>query len=405
MAEKFTFNTPHPDIELGLPREPIDYFVTTPRKGIKKNTGLVLFIPGFGMLSDSPYVLDKLAPYIADKYNCLVVSVNYFGIHNRQETGAYYRLADDFFDRLREIYNIEASTSTPTISLTQDNLPALQNFAYNALSELSKVLSVKWLDPRCQVFLDFGKGEYESFGLLPAVDHLQITGEILKRYTLDTRRIIVFGSSYGGYIASLMGKFAPNTFSTIIDNSGFVKANIRHTITQELMMGSGHYLYINNLHFHVANNSPWTLIDEYSAHYFSDSHRNIRSLLHEPHFQKSSAQYHVFHSSQDQFTATIASKDKQVFLLKKYATVFYHRIEAQNIDGRVFKTMEHGMNASLRGVFDLAAQESKRKLFKAEYDNDFTLNKIHKFCCSGRNYNFHFREDYSLEISITSDGD
>jgi hypothetical protein len=402
MLEKFTLNTPHSDIELGLPRAPIDYFVTTPQKGVTKKTGLVLFIPGFGMLADSSYVVDKFAPYIADKYNCLVVSVNYFGIHNRPETGAYYRLADDFFDVLKRVYNLETSITIPNIPLTQEYLPQLQNFAYGTLTELSKVLSVNWIDPQCQVLLRYGKDEYESFGFLPALDYLQVTGEILKTYQIDTQRMIILGSSYGGYIANLIGKFAPNTFSTIIDNSGFVKANIRHVTSQESLIKTGAYGSFISLNCYVAHDSLWTLINENSSHYFSDDHRAIRSLFHTSHFQKTTTQYHIFHSVQDTLTATIAEKDKQVALLKKYAEVFYHRIEPQHIDGKVFKTMGHGMNASLRGLFDIVAKESRRKLFKPEYDNDFTLNKTHCFECVGRSYDFSFKDDYSLEVKITS---
>ncbi|MDD2814415.1 MAG: DUF2920 family protein [Thiotrichaceae bacterium] len=402
MLEKFTLNMPHPDIELGLPRAAIDYFVTIPHKGVKKNTGLVLFIPGFGMLANAPYVVDKLAPYLANQYNCLVVSVNYFGIHNRPETGAYYRLADDFFDLLREIYSLQASIESPTLSSTPANLPQLQNIATASLNGLGNVLPNQWINSQCQVLLKSGKGEYDSFGLLPVIDYLQVMGEVLKIYQIDTRKIIGFGSSYGGYIASLIGKLSPNTFSTIIDNSGFVKASIPHIISREYIKNSGIFYSFNGLNGYIVHEYLWTLEDEYSPYYFSDAHRAIRSLLHQAHFQKTSAQYHIFHSIQDDITATIAEKDKQVALLKKYAEVFYHRIEPQHIDGKVFKTMEHGMNASLRGLFDIVAKESRRKLFKPEYDNDFTLNKTHRFECVGRSYDFSFKDDYSLEVKITS---
>lgn len=402
MLEKLTLNSPHPDIELGLPRAAIDYFVKIPDSGIRQNTGLVLFVPGFGMLSSAPYVLNKLSPYIANKYNCLVVSINYFGIHSRSETGAYYRLADDFFDAVKRIYNLEASVTIPNIPLTQEYLPQLQNFASESLTALSKVLTVKWLDPQCQVLLKYAKNEYESFGFLPALDHLQITGEILKNYKIDMRRMIILGSSYGGYIANLIGKFSPNTFSTIIDNSGFINASIQHVVSKESLINPVFYYAAPDLRVCVAHDSLWTLRDESSPYYFSDGHRYIRSLLYESHFQKTVTQYHIFHSTQDMLTATIAEKDKQVALLKKYAEVFYHRIEPQHIDGKVFKTMAHGMNASLRGLFDIAAKESRRKLFKPEYDNDFTLNKTHRFECVGRSYDFSFKDDYSLEVKLTS---
>lgn len=398
MAEKFTLTNPHPDIELGFPRKPIDYFVTTPIKGINKKIGLVFFIPGFGMLSDSAYVLEKLSPYIADKYNCLVVSVNYFGIHNRPETGAYYRLADNFFDKFLECYHIEARVDAPQLAVNAENLPALQNFANSVLGQISKTFSYVWLDPRCQVLLRYGKEEYESFGLLPAIDYLQITGEILKNYPIDTRKIIILGSSYGGYIANLMGKFAPNTFSNIIDNSGFTQASIHHIASRDVMVNAG-YSKFENMQCDICQDSAWTIKDETSPYYFSDSHRKIRSLVCNEHYQSTSTQYHIFHSTKDILTATIEDKDKQVNHLKKYAKVFYHRIEEKHLDGQLFKTLEHGMQASMRKLFDFAFQEDKNQFYKAKSENDFTLNKTHTFYCGEWNYRFNFKDDYSLNIS------
>jgi Protein of unknown function (DUF2920) len=80
---------PHPDIELKFPRQPIEYFVTLPDKGIKQDTGLIMFIPGFGMLANDDYVANKLSPHLANQHNCIVVSLNYFGIYNRLNTNNF----------------------------------------------------------------------------------------------------------------------------------------------------------------------------------------------------------------------------------------------------------------------------------------------------------------------------
>ncbi|OMF91059.1 DUF2920 family protein [Paenibacillus sp. FSL R7-0337] len=68
---------PHADIELGFSRKELDYYVTSPVEGVTGETGLILTIPGFGGLANSVYQLEKLNPYLAEKYNCLVVSLKW----------------------------------------------------------------------------------------------------------------------------------------------------------------------------------------------------------------------------------------------------------------------------------------------------------------------------------------
>src|SRR5208337_1213729 len=70
---------PHPDIELGFERKPIEYFMTFPDNGINDDTGLILAIPGYGDRADFQYQKDKLRPYLANKYNCITVGINYIG--------------------------------------------------------------------------------------------------------------------------------------------------------------------------------------------------------------------------------------------------------------------------------------------------------------------------------------
>jgi len=85
---------------------------------------------------------------------------------------------------------------------------------------------------------------------------------------------MAFGSSYGGYITSLMGKYAPFTFSLIIDNSGFCVSSLYEVVGEKTGGYNGAIArYINNKRYEipVVTDTIWS-IDETSEYYFSDAH-------------------------------------------------------------------------------------------------------------------------------------
>ena len=401
---------PHADIELKFPRQPIEYFVTLPDKGIKQDTGLIMFIPGFGMLANDDYVANKLSPHLANQHNCVVVSVNYFGIYNRPNTnkgGGNIRLADDFSHSIQAVYGLSLTGGQDINQLhQQQTLEERDSYARRVLDGLSQALPmVKNLDPRCQVLLKTGRDEYQSFGLLPAIDHLQVLGEVIKQFKINRRRMIVYGTSYGGYVALLMGKFAPQTFSVVIDNSGFVCATMNYIVAKEFAGYSEDFrLSFDQMKVGILIDNPWTIVNETSPYFFADSHRQIRSLFNLSHWRKSTTRYFIFHSTQDNLsraTTSIEVIDKFVNLLKKHAQVDYTRVKSTDIDGKFFKNLSHGMNASLRGLFDRVVKtDKKHKLFKGTEENDFSLNSEYRLTCVDKIYVFNFKEDYTLTVSL-----
>lgn len=160
---------PHADIELGFDREELDYYVTLPDSGVTEETGLILTIPGFGGLANSSYQIEKLNPYLAEKYNCIVVSLNYFGIYRGTET----KLDDHFIHNMETVYGV---SSTYWHNISSDN-----DF-YTKVGELLESKGISKLDHRCQPLKITGRQEYQSFGFLPALDNLTVLGEVLKNY-------------------------------------------------------------------------------------------------------------------------------------------------------------------------------------------------------------------------------
>jgi hypothetical protein len=197
-------------------RNSLNYYVVLPQ-GYKETEpcGFVFTITGYGSTADDEYYKNKLNTYIADKYGFIVAGVRY---HNdaritserKVDIGkltAYYRLPQNYF-----------ASNTNIIDKLHDLLISRKLFR---------------IDPQCAMQADaFHK--YSSFGFMPAIDHLCVLHDILGKYAIDKRFISVLGTSYGGYIASVMGKYAPYTFSLIINNSGFSVAQLSEILGSKM---------------------------------------------------------------------------------------------------------------------------------------------------------------------------
>jgi len=391
--EEKHFLTPHPDIELGFERKPVEYFLTFPDKGINADTGLIFSIPGYGDRADFEYQKVKLRPYMANKYNCIAVGLNYFGakLYALADNETDYQIPEIFATAVSEMYGISR-----------------QEYLINGtlqLGVLAGMLSARGckspgMEFRLSVRNRNDINEYPSFGLLPAMDHIQVLGEILKKYKIDRKRLIAFGSSYGGYIALLLGKFAPNTFSVIIDNSGFIKSKLADIATAELSRWA-RKLNVNGIDYPIVINSPWTILDDASPYYFSDSHRCIRNLLFNDYLDETSTRYYIFHSEQD---SVVPVKEKDAFctvLKERGVEVSYKVVGSRDIDGRLFKNLDHAMNASLRGIFDSVAESNGKNLCKADPLTDFDNESLYRFNCGNWSYIFSYRKDLSVKVELS----
>lgn len=386
IADSFKFQS-HPDIELGLPRQEVEAFVVGPEAS-DQPPPLVITIPGYGQTADGEYFREKLNPYLAERYGCLVMSVNYHGIMKAPQPFDFSQLADLLAD-LRDHYGWRPVSATNL----QD---AVSEFVLWASAK-----GIKRLPVSMKEHLRFGYPEYLSFGFLPALDHFMAISELARRHRFDQRRIVLFGSSYGGYIANLMSKYAPHTFSLVIDNSGFARVLLRDVLSAELLDGEQKREISygeSKVTFPFTPAYPWTL-NERASSYFSDGCRSIRSLLHEGHWAPSATRHCVFHSVADDLVP-IAEKDRVVDILRQQGrAVDYHRIEASAIDGKVFKTAEHGMDASLRSLFEIAVPGTIPELGSM---TDYELKSTANFSCGHETYRFSYTPEYGCKAELLS---
>lgn len=364
-----TIDHPHRDIELGVPREKLQYIVREPSQGLSKQTGLIFYIHGFGYRYDDSYA-DKLLPYLADTYNCLAVSVDYQGARGYSadlELGP----APDFFLKLAEHHGV---TVTAPVGL---NIWTIVNTVCQQLA----ARGVTRLHPECHTIS--GAGGYSNFGLLPALDHLQVLGNILKEYAVDKKRLFVLGTSYGGYIGLLLAKLAPNTFRLVVDNSGFSGPQDILESLYGIAGIVGPVLIMNQCLVAFSD-------DALAPNYLSPSRKMIRDLAVAEHYAlPSDTVIYSYHSETD-VVAPTAAKKRLAEVLGRARNYDLRLVSAAEVDGRIFKNASHGMAASLRGLFEMSYRRWSPRVADPPAITDFDLETVNRLPCG--------REDYVLSF-------
>jgi hypothetical protein len=362
---------PHPDIELGVARASLEYLVCTPDRGINTDTGLVLFFVGYGMEPCGRYVRSLLS-YLANKHNCIAASVDYFGADIWNLRKCRWIPHPDFFTNLKKHHGIEvnAPKGFDTLEMINKLVVALHQRGVKSLAGGCGLLGIS--------------PEYNSMGVLPALDGLQVTHCLVEQFALNKRRLFLLGTSYGGYIANLMVKFAPKTFRMVIDNSGFSSAE--DDIWSVYGKAKMHYpdgFAVNTMMIAAFSE------DAAAINFFSPARREIRNLLNRAHCHESTARLYAYHSIED----AVAPAAKKLALREIYSNYVFYELEIidhSTLDGRIFKDLSHGMHASLRGVFDCSYDKFLRDGGPLAENTDYDTDSCYVFPCVEEDYVIRF---------------
>jgi pimeloyl-ACP methyl ester carboxylesterase len=361
---------PHPDIELGVARGPLSYIGCAPTAGITADTGLVLYLGGYGMNPRDGYTASLLS-YLANAHNCVAATVDYFGARMIQPTPGRIAPHPEFFAKLAQHYGV-AITAPKGIAMEEILAGVTGLLARNGITHLHE---------ECTLLNN--AAEYNSMGFLPALDGLKAVHQLTTRLALNKRRLFLLGTSYGGYIACLMAKLAPQTFRMVVDNSGFSSAE------DDLPALLGwHKIFLNGVSILCQNVRNWSF-DRRQPNFFSEARKAIRDLRLREHVYVNTARIYAYHAATD----TVAPTARKIGLRDAFhgrAEYDLAIIDEAQIDGRVFKNLTHGMNASLRGVFDLSYRKFQRHGGALLDTTDFDLGSEYVFACGSEDYVVRF---------------
>lgn len=379
-----SLSTPHPDIELGLPRRPVEYGLTIPAGGIGPRTGLVVYIHGLGWACDDAYA-DKLLSHLADRYDLVAVAVRYHG------TGLYTEEVPaipvpDFFARIAQHYGITIN-APPGVPWPR---------ILDKVAETLRARGLVSLHPDCS-FIRL-HDEHYSFGVLPALDILGVVHAVMRAHSLNRRRFFAIGTSYGGYIALLLAKFAPNTFRMVVDNSGFT-APADH---MDGIYGKNWGIGCGGLEAVCRNRYAFS-DDSASPFFFTPSHHKIRDMCEVSHFQQADTALFTYHSTVDSVASPERKRELGAALagFRRYEQTF---VGTGDLDGHLFKTHEHGMQASLRGLFARSYERWLPLAENAPEVTDFDLGSDVTLACGDRTYCLSYSPTQGVRLSQTASG-
>jgi len=376
--EIHSIDSPHPDIENHWVRGPLRYVLTSPDQGADDETGLVMVIGGYGSHLSSEYDV-VLRRYIASKYNCFAASVEYFG----QSVKFYDSLIPmpDFFVNLQKHYGV-----TVTANKSSD----VDFVTRNVLKRLAEQ-GVTELHHDCRILRK--TNSYQSFGFLPAIDHLQVFHDITQRHHVNKSRVFILGTSYGGYIALLLGRYAPQTFAMIIDNSGYITPNI------DLYGDSYTFCVDQGVRFVTHETMVWSH-NRSSPSYFGEHNWKIRCLLDPILMTPSATRHYLYHYVDDQVEKA-ELKIRFHDLLCRFAPAELTIVTDDGIDGTLFKSRTHGMKASLRHLFDRSYAAYLASAAPAHPPvTDFDMGSRYRFGCGSRCYQFSYSAEHGIRVDL-----
>lgn len=332
------------DFELGRDREaPLHYVAALPEGPAK---GLAFLIPGFGGDTDEAYA-DSLRRRVVDGHGMIAVSVRYHCFGARPATGA--KLEVDGRDHLMLL-----------------GLAAVHRVALGDpkdLIDVAKRLQAAGVRTTLRATLKPARGEYQNFGIMQALDHLTVLGRLRERgVAFDERRIVALGSSHGGYIAHLMAKIAPRTLAMVIDNSSYTRPPMNY-LGQET---SSEYVapLVDGIVLQCRTQSAWTTVDRKADNFYDRNRDLIRDTAYRPHLEIARAAaadrgcvFRMVNSAIDSISPPEMKRSQVAALRVAGFDAQLLVVEDEHLDGKLFKRLTHGLDASLAALFDLAMAE------------------------------------------------
>lgn len=314
-------------------------YFSVPENGVNEDTGLLLFIAGYGGKASSN-VYKKMRSNFSDKYNLVSIQCDYFGYEfmqlpkkilidiDKKELSRCFK--DWEIEKIYEKGNLDFNTFV--------ELGSKYNINVNAKENLKETID-----------------NFNDMGLMQSLDNITAVLNVMNilydnNCCFNSRKVIIYGHSHGAYLAYLCNAFSPKLFSLIIDNSAWLKP----------------FYLLNNRHcYDRVDKLILTVNFDYLVKKVIDDLEifDIENL-----YSKFSNKSKVisYHGVDDNL---INCKDKFEFC-KNANNCTYIEISQEDVDGIVFKSTKHGLDADFIELFD------------------YTMN----------NLPFEFEKDYNIDL-------
>ncbi|WP_306181746.1 DUF2920 family protein [Campylobacter jejuni] len=395
------------DVELNIKRgSKLEFRLTYDDS--KEIEAIICIIPGGAEDMNSYIYIDD---YLTRNYKVAVININYHCIGNRPHLGSGFYLDD--------IDKFILDTSLKAINLKCINVydinsyENLNNTFIKIDQEIQKLKLNQQLHQNYKLkthvsFLPF-KNEYQNFGIMQAMDILNAMFYIKENSPFKLMgggiRTILFGNSYGGYLANLCAKIAPWSIDFILDNSSFVNlfGNIFRLIGfgKEIDFTRYHGTYddtlFKNIFLYLSDKTYWNN-NKFSKNYFSNARKIIREPLNKEHLIIQSLypnpKYILYHSIFDE-RSPFKNKENFVHILKElnFKVEFF---AISQVDNKFIKNLNHGMGLSTKLFF----KKHLLQILKEPLQDKICKKEV-SYKCDELVYTFK-EENHQIILNITN---
>lgn len=374
----------------------------------KEIEAIVCIIPGGAEDMNSYIYIDD---YLTRNYKVAVININYHCIGNRPHLRSSFYLDD--IDKFILDISLKAINLKCINVYGINSYENLNNAFIRIDQEIQKLKLNQKLNQnyklRTHVSFLPSKNEYQNFGIMQAMDILNAIFYIKENSPFKLMgggiRTILFGNSYGGYLANLCAKIAPWSIDFILDNSSFVNlfGNIFRLIGfgKEIDFTRYHGTYddtlFKNIFLYLSDKTYWNN-NKFSKNYFSNARKIIREPLNKEHLIIQSLypnpKYIVYHSIFDE-RSPFKNKENFVHILKElnFKVEFF---AISQVDNKFIKNLNHGMGLSTKLFF----KKHLLQILKEPLQDKICKKEV-SYKCDELVYTFK-EENHQIILNITN---
>ncbi|EMF1538996.1 DUF2920 family protein [Campylobacter coli] len=379
------------DVELNIKRtSKLEYRISYDDE--KEIKAIVFIIGGYGANANI-YFLDSYRNYIAKNFDVVAVHVFYHCFcQRRSDVEKYSTLADFTKDDLKLIEKVLRKYNIPCDQLANNTVVSHCEYLSEIMTELKMLNRLPYdFEERLSATFIPSRGEYQNFGIMAAIDHINALKDLVKRFPkLADLPKIYGGGSYGGYLALLIAKIAPWYVDGVIDNSGSALPPLNYILGREMEHSYGDYYEDfphNRIIFFLKTH--WTR-KENSPYFFNNENYFIRTLLNKDHLILQSQKnkniiYVSYHSKEDPLTpANFKELTMQILKILGY-DVSLNLIDENKIDGKFIKNLDHGCGIPDKALF---RKELPLMLEKLQGRKSFMQENSISYPCGNKVFTF-----------------
>ncbi|EAH5335745.1 DUF2920 family protein [Campylobacter jejuni] len=344
------------DVELNIKRtSKLEYRISYDDE--KEIKAIVFIIGGYGANANI-YFLDSYRNYIAKNFDVVAVHVFYHCFcQRRSDVEKYSTLADFTKDDLKLIEKVLRKYNIPCDQLANNTVVSHCEYLSEIMTELKMLNRLPYdFEERLSATFIPSRGEYQNFGIMAAIDHINALKDLVKRFPKFADLPKIYGGgSYGGYLALLIAKIAPWYVDGVIDNSGSAVPPLIYILGREMEGGCDYVFNDPNTLIECFLKTHWTR-KENSPYFFNNENYFIRTLLNKDHLILQSEKnkniiYVSYHSKEDPLTpANFKEQTMQILKILGY-DVSLNLIDENKIDGKFIKNLDHGCGIPDKALF------------------------------------------------------